>query len=176
MMGGHTHASLVMAAAIWLRGSRRCKAVLTEIASCYDEIPDVIGWLGGGSSIVVEVKISREDFLRDARKPFRRHPERGMGIYRYFFVPRGLLQPGDVPRNFGLAELRGERVFILRKPVPFAEYNWRNEMHLLVSAVDRVTRGYGLKAFGPLQPDRVVTDTPRAPGAEQLALPNGEPR
>jgi hypothetical protein len=173
MSNGPSHAALVSAAALWLRGSRRHRVVLTEIGTASFEIPDVIGWLGNGFSTVVEIKVSRSDFAADRRKIFRRHPEFGMGYQRWYFVPRGLLDPREVPENFGLAELRGSRVFRLKNPTPFPTRNVRHEMELLISACQRATENFGLKAFGPLQPVEVITDTPRRGRGLQLALMGG---
>lgn len=169
-MTAPTHAELVSAAARWLRGSRRHKVVLTEIASSHFEIPDVIGWTNWCST-VVEVKTSRADFFADQKKPFRRHPHTGMGMYRWVFAPRGLLSPADIPTSmsqWGLVEVRAGRCFRLKQAVGHGERNVRAEIRLLVSAVHRLTDGYGLRVF-----DHLVTDTPRRPRQTQLALVGG---
>jgi hypothetical protein len=169
-MTAPTHAELVSAAAKWLRGSRRHKVVLTEIASSHNEIPDVIGFTNWCST-VVEVKTSRADFFADHKKPFRRHSEMGLGVYRWYFVPRGLLAPVDIPSSlsrWGLVEVRAGRCFRLKPALPHQERNVRDETRLLVSAVERLTEGYGLRVF-----DHLVTDTPRRPRQTQLALVGG---
>jgi hypothetical protein len=42
--------------------------VLYEFATPADENPDVIGWAPGAGSVLIECKLSRSDFLRDATK------------------------------------------------------------------------------------------------------------
>lgn len=86
------------------------------------EIPDAIGWLRSGVSLLVECKASRGDFLSDAVKPSRRSaksaglavPEpvvkgprktEGLGAYRFYFAPSGLLAPEELPEGWGLLEL-----------------------------------------------------------------------
>jgi hypothetical protein len=113
------HADLVEAACRWLRGTARCRPVLSGIASA-GEIPDAIGWSSSykhRGSIVVECKTSVADFGRDKNKYASwKHPQTGleysgkgrarelaaagyerieamqkMGMYRYFLVPAGMI-------------------------------------------------------------------------------------
>lgn len=96
-----THAQLVREAANWLRGSRKCSLVATEIATMIDEKPDAIGW-GNQVSILVECKTSRQDFLADAKKPHRFRE--GVGQERWFYMPAGIVVPDDLPEGWGLLE------------------------------------------------------------------------
>lgn len=86
------------------RSRQACPLVITEITSSVSETPDVIGW-HGKSSTVVEAKASRGDFLADAKKHFRRHPELGMGSFRYFIAPEGLIAVSELPPGWGLIEV-----------------------------------------------------------------------
>lgn len=52
-------------------------------------------------SFLIETKISRADFLRDFKKPFRAKG-RGIGKYRYFACPTGLIKPEELPEKWGL--------------------------------------------------------------------------
>ncbi len=129
-----THDDLVNAAGRHLAGTRRCGVVLIERGSC-SEIPDVIGWLATGHSILIECKMSLGDFRADRRKHFRRAPYRGMGSERWFLTPAGLLAPSDVPEKWGLMEYRGGRVYRIIYPTQLREneYNHRVERRLLIS-------------------------------------------
>jgi hypothetical protein len=49
----------------------------------------------------VECKISRADFLADHAKPHRAIGG-GVGDYRYFLCPQGLIKPEEVPHRWGL--------------------------------------------------------------------------
>lgn len=65
-----THEQLCARARRWLRGSRRCDPVFSNIASCR-EIPDAIGWSSccqWEGSTVVECKTSLADFYADKKK------------------------------------------------------------------------------------------------------------
>lgn len=67
-------------------------------------MPDAIGFRAASrltETVVVEVKCSRADFLADAKKPHRADGE-GMGLYRYFMCPEGLIRPHEVPGRWGL--------------------------------------------------------------------------
>ncbi|GBQ90079.1 hypothetical protein GCM10007866_16160 [Gluconobacter albidus] len=68
------------------------------------ESPDAIGYrvsdmINGGSTIV-ECKVSRSDFLADRKKPHRQTG--GMGKWRYFMCPEGLISPDELPDKWGL--------------------------------------------------------------------------
>jgi hypothetical protein len=81
-----------------------CIISATELRSGWDgEIPDAIGFRLNGNrvvSIVVEAKASRSDFLADKAKAHRK--EGGMGNFRYFICPEGLIQKNELPDGWGL--------------------------------------------------------------------------
>ncbi len=54
------------------------------------------------TSYMIETKISRSDFLADAKKPFRINPDEGIGEYRYYACPTGLIKPEELPDKWGL--------------------------------------------------------------------------
>ncbi len=108
--GRFTHAALCAIAARWLRlpnsrGGHGCQVALCEPRTGYlaGEIPDAIGFrvsMPGAGSVVVECKTSRGDFLADAKKPHR--AAEGMGLYRYYLCPEGIIKPDEVPDRWGL--------------------------------------------------------------------------
>ncbi|HHR4398547.1 TPA: adenylosuccinate synthase [Salmonella enterica] len=57
-------------------------------------------WGWNGCSVLVEVKVSRSDFLRDKHKPHRKSG--GMGDYRYYMCPEGIINISDLPDRWGL--------------------------------------------------------------------------
>lgn len=76
-------------------------------ASCYGENPDVFGIRhgmhgNGVGTFLLEAKTSRSDFLADKNKPHRLYPESGMGKYRYYICPTGLIKPDELPEKWGL--------------------------------------------------------------------------
>lgn len=152
-----THDALVKWAERWLR-KRRAVVVLSDVRSIMvSEQPDVIAWGNSGFSTLVECKVSRADFLRDAGKPFRRHPERGMGLERWYAAPPGLLTVADLPARWGLIEPadRGGApvgVRVVRRAERFDRRAEREERALLVTALRRATEGWGRAMFGDLAP------------------------
>jgi hypothetical protein len=147
-----THGHLVARAQRWVR-SQRYPIVLADVRSnAISEQPDVIGFRTSGDTCVVECKTSRSDFRRDEKK-FVRSSSLGMGYYRWYFVPAGLIVAGDIPDvRWGLAWLRGDRVKIVRKPEPVFERNMVDEQRLLVTALRRATEGWGRRMFGDIAP------------------------
>ena len=71
----------------WSR--KRRSVVLYEFATSADENPDVIGWASSAGSVLIECKLNRSDFLRDATKAVRKNPRAGMGQRRYYLCPAG---------------------------------------------------------------------------------------
>lgn len=104
-----THKELCTLAVKWLKrpysqGSHGCLIAADELRSGWNgEIPDAIGFRLSGNtpvSVVVEAKTSRADFLADKSKAHRITD--GMGNYRYFMCPEGLIKPEELPAKWGL--------------------------------------------------------------------------
>lgn len=91
-----THKELVDIGYLW--ALKRCGVAFKEFKSLNDEIPDVIGF-SAGKSILIEVKVSRADFLKDKKKP---HRAKGMGMFRFFLCPDGLIKVYELPEKWGL--------------------------------------------------------------------------
>lgn len=100
-----THKGLVNAAADWLKNSKHCTVVIKELKTWNTETPDVIGFWAGGRSIMIECKTSRNDFLADKQKMFRKYSEMGMGDERYFFAEKGIIEEVDLPQGWGLLKV-----------------------------------------------------------------------
>lgn len=83
-----------------------CHFTIIE-AACYGENPDVFGVRHGihghgVGTFLLEAKTSRSDFLADRNKPHRINPELGVGKYRYYICPTGLIEPHELPEKWGL--------------------------------------------------------------------------
>jgi len=137
------HEELVKLAEKWLRG-RGCGVVLTELHTHASERPDAIGFRSG-YSIVVECKTSWADFAADAQKVIRLLPYEGMGSYRFYLCPAGLIDVSDLPENWGLIwvneegkarMVRGPKGNIWGQAFSF-EKNMKAEQLMLVSALRR---------------------------------------
>ena len=134
-----THPQLVEKAVRWLR-AYRCGVVLSEQACVSGEMPDAIGWKQACHSVLIECKITRDDFLADRVKPFRRKPEKGVGCERFYLTPANLVTSEELPAVWGLLECRRGRIEMvqpsarnLRTAVGF-----RYEMNLLLASLRRV--------------------------------------
>jgi hypothetical protein len=90
----------VQLAARWLKKSG-FGVVATELTFAgKGEQPDALGFRSNCSAIV-EVKVSRADFLADAKKPWRTG-EASLGVYRFYLCPQGLIDAAELPPRWGL--------------------------------------------------------------------------
>lgn len=97
-----THTDLVKIAETWLLRTRKCSFVFTELVClATPEAPDAIGFRSR-YSILLECKISRADFLSDAKKIFRCDSALGAGVYRFYLCPEGIIKPDELPAKWGL--------------------------------------------------------------------------
>lgn len=97
------------------------------------EAPDAFGAKYTGECAVVEAKTSRKDFLADLKKPFRECPSHGIGQFRWYAAPSGLIKPWDLPRNWGLLEPHGSGMKEVVAPRRFNTSNSTAAMAILVS-------------------------------------------
>jgi hypothetical protein len=152
------HDELVYYAARWL--GKDHPLVITEMVHGGGESPDAIGFKTHVSTIV-ECKTTRADFFSDAKKYFRRDPERGMGDHRYYLTPKGLLDVEEIPNRWGLLEVKGNRVYKIKRSTIQKEKNFRSEQSLLVSCVRRlgkdVDKGVNVKVY-----DMITNNHPKA--------------
>ena len=97
------HRQLVEIAYKWVLKNTSCGVAFKELYTLANgEYPDVIGFGSGGHSVLVEVKVSRADFLKDQKKMFRKNPEMGMGRQRFYLCPTGLIKQEELPAGWGL--------------------------------------------------------------------------
>lgn len=94
-----SHRQVVEIAYKWL--IKRCGFAFKELRSLSNECPDVLGFRSF-ESILIECKVSRSDFLADKNKPFRLNPNTGMGNYRLYCCPKGLIKKEELPEKWGL--------------------------------------------------------------------------
>ncbi len=98
-----THKDLVEIAYRWVLKNGSCGVAFKELdAHGSSEIPDVIGFGGWDHSVLIEVKVSRSDFLSDKNKSFRKSPSEGMGSQRMYCCPTGLISKEELPLGWGL--------------------------------------------------------------------------
>jgi len=136
-MSDWTHQALVERAGRWLLNTRRCKLVIIEAKpySC-DEHPDAVGWLPDGVSIVVECKLSLPDYRADYGKRWRK-TSTGMGAYRYYMTPPGLLSEWGPPDGSGWLEAES-RIVAVKREAPMRQIrDWSKELCLLLARVSK---------------------------------------
>ena len=119
----------------WL--SRQCSVVLYEFAAEADENPDVIGWAPGAGSVLIECKLTRADFLRDATKAVRRNPRAGMGQHRSYLCPPDVIQVKDLPPKWGLLWAARGQIMVERESRGHPERNLGAEVRFLSSMLRR---------------------------------------
>jgi len=114
-----SHQELCSLAVTWLqrapgRSGPACQVAFSEAKGGWNgEIPDAIGFRTAAEdegSVVVEVKVSRGDFHADRAKAHRKEGALGMGLYRYYFAPEGIISPQELPQGWGLVEVSTKRV------------------------------------------------------------------
>jgi len=129
------HSTLVAMGVRWL--SRQCSVVLYEFATPAEENPDVIGWAPGAGSVLIECKLSRSDFLRDAGKTVRKNPRAGMGQRRYYLSPVDVIEVKDLPAKWGLLWVVRGQVIVKREARGHPERNLAAEVRFLSSMLRR---------------------------------------
>lgn len=135
-----THSQLVERAARYLRNNEKCHVVFTEMVMGYfDEIPDAIGFNLEGCTALIECKTNKADFRNDNKKHFRFNKGSGMGMRRYYMCPPGVIQPEDLPYQWGLIWVTPKRCQVVVQPT-IMENNVRAEMGMLVSMAYRISK------------------------------------
>jgi hypothetical protein len=107
-----SHDDLCALAVRWLRNTGRCSWVVREPtwhSGGATEQPDAFGWSSPNQTVLVECKATRSDFLADKSKWFRRYPAWGIGRFRYYLAPAGVIRPDDLPPRWGLIVASGDR-------------------------------------------------------------------
>lgn len=116
-----SHSFLVDIGAVWLHKKAsniyyRCQFVCKEFnAQGTNEIPDIFG-LRPNNNVLIEVKVSRSDFLHDFKKDGRNDEKLQLGNYRFYLVPKNLVKPDEIPNKWGLLEFDGKDIEMAKKP------------------------------------------------------------
>ncbi len=138
------HFDIVKIGVKWLKNHKEnvsvpnCSIIAKELTSAVisGEKPDIIGWCSW-TSVLIEIKTSKSDFLKDFKKPFRCDAEKGMGELRYFLCPIDLIKIKELPKYWGLLYIdETQQIKIIHK----AEHQISNlncERTLLISLMRR---------------------------------------
>lgn len=71
----------------------------------------------GLSLSVVEIKVSRSDFLKEMRTPEKAESINAFCDYQWIAAPAGVIHPEDLPPGWGLLEATATKATIKKKPV-----------------------------------------------------------
>ncbi|RQV00337.1 hypothetical protein DF047_32615 [Burkholderia cenocepacia] len=112
-MAGDVHKLLVTLGEKWLKRQGFSVVASELVTSGTREQADVIGFRSNCSALV-EAKASRSDFLADAHKPHR--ITGGLGVYRFYLCPPGVIDVGDLPERWGLLYAEGRTVREVLRP------------------------------------------------------------
>jgi len=115
----------------------KCGVTVSELSTINSETPDILGFYSGGASLI-EAKASRSDFLADKKKPFRMNPETGMGNYRFYACPTGLIKEKELPENWGLIYVSATGRCTLKVKPKWQKSNTRAEHMFMYSMLRRI--------------------------------------
>jgi hypothetical protein len=115
----------------------KCGITISELSTLNAEIPDILGFYSGGASLI-EAKASRSDFLSDKKKPFRINPETGMGNYRFYACPTGLIKEEEIPEKWGLIYVSEKGRCTVKVKPKWQKSNTRAEHIFMYSIIRRI--------------------------------------
>lgn len=135
-----SHRYLCLKASKYLRKNgiqafHRCQYVVCELERA-GECPDAFGF-GGSSTQLIEVKVSRSDFLSDKKKYWRKYPENGIGRFRSYLCPEGLIRETDLPKYWGLLWINDNGDISEIVKAEAQECNHIEEINLITSLLRR---------------------------------------
>jgi hypothetical protein len=137
-----THRELCQIGAQWLLNQKhwdfRCQYVCVELVTISSETPDIFGLKGGIETILLEVKVSRSDFLADLKKPHRKGG--GIGSERYYLCPDGLIREDELPANWGLLYYKDGNITVIKQATPYESKDLINEMSIMYSIIRRTIK------------------------------------
>ena len=133
-----THKELVNRAFKWIRDRNMgCTVAMKELKTWNNETPDIIGFWSGGKSMLIECKASRNDFLADKHKHFRKSAELGMGDTRYFLAEDGIIKPEDLQDGWGLLKITEHQIREIKESSVFPA-NKNAELTMMISVLRRL--------------------------------------
>lgn len=121
------HDEIAAVVANWLRNScsEKFPVSFMNLVSTAGEVPDVVGF-NSSHSVIVEVKVSRADFKKDASKFWRQNPEFAMGDFRFYACPVDLIKAEEVPDKWGLLWVNEKGKVIVAKQILTGNINYTN--------------------------------------------------
>lgn len=139
-----THRALCTRSALWLNGKGYHVALIERKCQHVSEEPDVIGFQTNGFSHLLEIKVSRADFLSDLKKRHRQEDYPfAMGELRSYVCPAGIISPDELPLGWGLFYATHSQFRQQHNPdlVKKFDANKAAEMALLLGAYRQIKTG-----------------------------------
>jgi hypothetical protein len=99
------------------------------------ESPDIFGF-GLSCTQLIEVKVSRLDFIADKNKYWRKNPSKGIGQLRAYLCPVGVIKLNELPKDWGLLYYERGKILVVREPCVQIS-NSQQEMNLAASILRR---------------------------------------
>lgn len=119
-----------------------CRIVFTESTGWDREQPDCFGFVHSRITHLIEVKTSVSDFRADKKKMPRMNPDYGLGLYRWYLMPQGMVHPLELPAKWGLLWALPNSIKIAKLPEPFEKRNKDGEAHMLFHEMWYLVRGW----------------------------------
>jgi hypothetical protein len=117
-------------------GMYNTRYVVVEFYTQNGEYPDVFGF-GGNYSQLFEIKLSHSDFLKDNKKKCR-NDFKGIGEFRTYVCPTGIIKKKELPINWGLLyydEKKG--IFTCEQRPEQMVTDYRMELNIAMSIMRR---------------------------------------
>lgn len=144
-----THSELCDIAVKFLKRSSnglKCQIAISEMQTSYycGEQVDAFGYRciePNQGSYMIEVKTSRSDYLADGKKPHRIDPSKGVGKYRAYMCPEGVIQPNEIPHGWDLFWVNSRGHVSIKKMdlVECVNRNTDGELYLMARLIQRVS-------------------------------------
>lgn len=112
-MPSELHEALCAKGVTWLKRNGFSVAAMNVWAYASRERVDCIGYRHQ-CSVLIEVKVSKNDFFADNKKPER--ISGGVGTYRFYLAPAGMINISELPPKWGLLEFSGRCVKMVHGP------------------------------------------------------------
>ena len=156
-----THRELCIKGAKFLKNQgifafHKCRYVVCELERA-GESPDAFGWVGGVTQLI-EVKVTRSDFLSDKKKMWRMNPNQGLGKFRSYLCPEGIIKESDLPENWGLLYINDKgKIYSVKEPIS-QESDHYEEIDLITSILRREGFNPQIFSYKKYKADTVSTE------------------
>lgn len=136
------HYELCCKAATWIRQPRnrekwhnQYQLSVVELVCTGKELTDVYA-TNGEISCIIEAKTSHQDFEVDGAKYTRLRPDEGLGDFRYYLCPEGLIKENELPPYWGLLYYKDGKIVKVKSAIQ-QSCDKRAELFVMLSIMRR---------------------------------------